>query len=200
MTLSQRIPSSESHFLTVIIQDDSKSIELKSIEFVEYSGQKLNEFISVFSVLIIKKRFVWLHAKLLQLCPTLCDPLVVAYQAPLSLGFSKQIQWSELPCLPPGDLPHSGIELMSLTVSCIGKQVLYSQHHLGSLEKIYHSLIFFLSYSSSSFLPSHFLSLLSFLPLFFLLLSLHLQFFVSFIIDHEYLLIASNVLALDIYQ
>ena len=62
------------------------------------------------------------------------------------------------------------------------------------------SLFFFLSYSSSCFLPSHFLSLLSFLPLFFLLLSLSLQFFVSFIIDHEYLLIASNVLTLDTYQ
>ena len=27
---------------------------------------------------------------------------MVAYQAPLSMGFSRQEYWSELPCLPPG--------------------------------------------------------------------------------------------------
>ena len=31
-----------------------------------------------------------------------------------SIGFSKQECWSELPCPPPGDLPESGIELVSL--------------------------------------------------------------------------------------
>ena len=31
------------------------------------------------------------------LCPTLCDPLAVAHQAPLPMGFSRQRQWSELP-------------------------------------------------------------------------------------------------------
>ena len=29
-----------------------------------------------------------------QLCPTLCDPRTVAYQAPLSTGFSRQEYWS----------------------------------------------------------------------------------------------------------
>ena len=29
---------------------------------------------------------------------------------PLSMGFSRQEYWSELPCLPPGDLPNPGIE------------------------------------------------------------------------------------------
>ena len=37
----------------------------------------------------------------------------VAHQAPLSMGFSRQEYWSELPCTPPGDLPDPGIELMS---------------------------------------------------------------------------------------
>ena len=32
---------------------------------------------------------------------------------PLSMGFSRQEYWSALPCLSPGDLLHSGIELMS---------------------------------------------------------------------------------------
>ena len=32
----------------------------------------------------------------------------------LSVGFSRQEQWSGLPCPPPGDLPESGIEPASL--------------------------------------------------------------------------------------
>ena len=40
-------------------------------------------------------------------------PWTVAHQAPLSRGFSQQEYWSGLPCLPPGDLPDPGIELMS---------------------------------------------------------------------------------------
>ena len=38
----------------------------------------------------------------------------IAYQAPLSLGFSRQKYWSGLPCPPPGDLPNPGIETASL--------------------------------------------------------------------------------------
>ena len=40
-------------------------------------------------------------AKLLQLCPTLCDPLDVAHQVPLFMGFSKQEYWSRLGCNAP---------------------------------------------------------------------------------------------------
>ena len=39
-------------------------------------------------------------AKLRQLCPTLCDP-IVAHQAPLSPGFSRQEHWSALPFPSP---------------------------------------------------------------------------------------------------
>ena len=39
----------------------------------------------------------------------------LAHQALLSLGFSRQENWSGLLFLPPGDLPDPGIELMSLT-------------------------------------------------------------------------------------
>ena len=41
-------------------------------------------------------------------------PWTVARQAPLSMGFSRQKYWSGFPCPPPGDLPHPGIESMSL--------------------------------------------------------------------------------------
>ena len=37
-------------------------------------------------------------------------PWTVAYQAPLSIGFSRQESWSGLPFPSPGDLPDPGIE------------------------------------------------------------------------------------------
>ena len=37
----------------------------------------------------------------------------VAYQALLFMGFSRQEDWSGLPCLSPGDLPNSRIKPMS---------------------------------------------------------------------------------------
>ena len=56
----------------------------------------------------------WVHARLLQLCLTLCDPWTVACQAPLSMGFSRREYWSGLPYLPPGDFPDPGIKLVFL--------------------------------------------------------------------------------------
>ena len=40
-------------------------------------------------------------AESLQSCPTLCNPLDAAHQAPLSLGFSRQDHWSGLPFPSP---------------------------------------------------------------------------------------------------
>ena len=37
----------------------------------------------------------------------------MARQAPLSMEFSRQEYWSELPCPPLGDFPNPGIELVS---------------------------------------------------------------------------------------
>jgi len=51
----------------------------------------------------------------LQSCLTLFDPMDVAHQAPLSMGFSSQGSWSRLPCPPPRDLCDPGIEPSSLT-------------------------------------------------------------------------------------
>ena len=46
-----------------------------------------------------------MHAKLLQLCPTLCDPM-----APLSMEFSRQKYWIGLPFPSPEHLSNSGIK------------------------------------------------------------------------------------------
>ena len=67
---------------------------------------------------------VWNRFSRVQLFATLWT---VAHQAPLSLEFSKQEYWSELPCPPPRDLPSPGIETRDWNsyVSCIGRWVLH---------------------------------------------------------------------------
>ena len=49
----------------------------------------------------------------------------VDFQAPLSMGFSRQWYWSGLPCPPPGDLPDPRMEPVSLAspVFCIGRWI-----------------------------------------------------------------------------
>ena len=41
------------------------------------------------------------------------------HQAPLSLGFSRQEYWSELPCPPPRDVPDPGIKPRSPTLQVV---------------------------------------------------------------------------------
>ena len=66
-------------------------------------------------------RGVWLYAA----------PWTVACQAPLSMEFSRQVYWSQLPFPTLGERPDTGIEPM-FCISCTGRQILYHQHHLGS--------------------------------------------------------------------
>ena len=48
--------------------------------------------------------------KLLSHVGLFVTPWTVAYQAPPSVGFSRQEYWSGLPFASPGDLPNPGIE------------------------------------------------------------------------------------------
>ena len=66
-----------------------------------------------------------LHAKLLQLDPTLCDPWDRSPPVPLSMGFSRQEYRSGLPFPPPGDLSNPGIEHSISNVSHTGRRALY---------------------------------------------------------------------------
>ena len=55
-----------------------------------------------------------------KLCPTLVTPWTVAYQSPLSMGFSRQEYWSGLPFPSPRDFPDPRMEptsLMSLVLT-----------------------------------------------------------------------------------
>ena len=54
-----------------------------------------------------------MKVKLLSRVRLLATPWTVAYQAPPSMGFSRQEYWSGLPFPSPGDLPDPGIELRS---------------------------------------------------------------------------------------
>ena len=61
----------------------------------------------MFGALCIFKYILYIEVSHVQLSVT---PWTVAYQAPLSIGFSRQGYWSGLPFPAPGDLPDPGIE------------------------------------------------------------------------------------------
>ena len=52
-----------------------------------------------------------------QLCPTLATPWTVAYQAPLSMEFSKQEYQSGLSFPSPGDIPDPGMKSTSAALA-----------------------------------------------------------------------------------
>ena len=55
-------------------------------------------------------------------------PWTVAHQAPLYRAFSRQEQWSGLPCLSPGDLPDPGIEPVSPVAPALQADSLLLSH------------------------------------------------------------------------
>jgi len=56
---------------------------------------------------------------------SLWPPWTLAYQAPLSMGFSRKEYWSGLPFRPLGDLPDPRIKTHASCVSCIRRLILY---------------------------------------------------------------------------
>ena len=63
---------------------------------------------------------------------TLFDPMdYIAHQAPLSMEFSRQEYWSELPFPSPGDHPDPRIKPTSLASSACQVDS-FLLHHLGS--------------------------------------------------------------------
>ena len=54
--------------------------------------------------------YMKVKVKLLSRVRLFATPKTVAYQAPMSMGFSRQEYWSGLPLPSPGDLPNPGIE------------------------------------------------------------------------------------------
>ena len=57
-----------------------------------------------------------------KLCPSFCYPWILACQASLPMGFSRQECWCGLPFPPPGDLADRA---WVSCISSIGRQILY---------------------------------------------------------------------------
>ena len=63
----------------------------------------------------------------------------VAHQAPLSMEFSRQEFWSELPCSPPRNLPDRGIEhLLQTDVSCITDRFFTTESPGNPIKRLLH--------------------------------------------------------------
>ena len=78
---------------------------------INLTSKPVYAFIHSFTLSLIIK------SEVTQSCPTLSNPRTVAYQAPLSMGFSRQEYWSRLPSPSPGDLPNPGLEPTFPTLS-----------------------------------------------------------------------------------
>ena len=92
-----------------------------SFRKVPISGRQVSfyPFIHLFSWQLLNAdsvlKLCWqcrdVKVKVLLSCSRLfVPPRTIARQAPLSVGFSGQEYWSGLPCSPPGNLPHPGME------------------------------------------------------------------------------------------
>ena len=66
------------------------------------------------NIWVIWKKGVCVHAKSLQLCLTVCNPIDCSLPGSSVHGILGQENWSGLPCPPPGDLPNPAIILASL--------------------------------------------------------------------------------------
>ena len=64
---------------------------------------------------------------------TLCEPVTVTLQAPLSMGFPRQEYWSGLQFPSPGSLPNPGIKRGSLALQAdsLPAEPLRKFHFLG---------------------------------------------------------------------
>ena len=80
---------------------------------------------------------------------TLC---AVAHKAPLSMGFSRQVYFSGLPCPTPGDLPDPGTEPHLLYC----RQFLYplSHLHLLNLQYVRYKNIIYSSFWGKDIIPT----------------------------------------------
>ena len=86
---------------------------------------------------------VWLFA----------TPLTVAYEASLSMGFSRQEYWSGLPFPSPESLPNSGIKPMSLAFLALGGR-LFTSVPPGNHGSLYMTWKTKISLLISHFIPS----------------------------------------------
>ena len=95
------------------------------LPFISASGNSVVHF----PVGVTLPTYLLSHFSRVQLFAT---PWIIGHQAPLSMGFSRQEYWNELPFPSPGELPNLGIELASPCISFIADRLFYPLSHLGS--------------------------------------------------------------------
>ena len=90
---------------------------LREIEiFLKFQESQVLYFKSAIYVIWINIICAWVKVKSLSHVQLFSTPWTVAYQAPPSMGFSKQECWSGLPFPSPGNLPNPEIEPGSSTL------------------------------------------------------------------------------------
>ena len=97
------------------VPSDSQVLKHQSHRQPRQSGDSVNRLDPIVLSDMLTRATLLSHVQLLE------TPWTLARQAPLSMGFSRQEYWSELPCPSPGDPPNPRISY----VSCTGRQVLY---------------------------------------------------------------------------
>ena len=75
-----------------------------------------NDYLSGGTKIAPEKEVKWSEVKWLSHVGLFATPWTVAYQAPPSMGFSRQEYWSGVPFPSPGELPDPGIEPGSPTL------------------------------------------------------------------------------------
>ena len=103
---------------------DGSSVQFLSIRSIKNKHSALRE-------IVYKLHCV--HAKLLWLCPAVCEPVVCSPPDSSVNGDSSQEYWSGSPSPPPGDPPNPGNKP---TIFCFGRPVLNHSYHLGSPYKL----------------------------------------------------------------
>ena len=100
-------------FMKLLIHDRYQNSELSKIQYGMLSHDLTFKFLILDMVDPIS------FAKLLQLCPTFAMLQTVAYQALLSLSFSRQEYWNGWPFPPPGNLSYPGFKPVSLPLPAL---------------------------------------------------------------------------------
>ena len=102
--------------LSLVLKIFSPNLSFDSSNDIVEHIQKFN-FCSQPSLYFFKgSEVTWSKVKSLSRVRLFVTLWIVAHQAPLSMGFSRQEYWSGLPFPSPGDLPDPGIETGSPTL------------------------------------------------------------------------------------
>ena len=110
-------------FNELLAQQGSKPMPSLQIGFVSFQWNVIKlEHIGSFPM--FHQHFACMHAVTSVMSWLFADLWTLAHLAPLSMGFSRQEYWSDLPGPPPGDPPTQGWTHISY-ISCIGRWVLY---------------------------------------------------------------------------